>query len=211
MRSLPKPRVGGNCLIGNGVLLNVRSGRRAVKPIPLQLGHDAHIRSGSVLYAHTRIGNYFETGHHVIIREENIIGDCVKIWNNSTVDYHCRIGNNVKIHCNCYIAQYSLIEDDVFLAPGVILANDLYPGDVRSMRCLRGPTLRHGVQVGVNSTLLPFIEIGAGTLIGAGSVVTRDLPAGVVAWGNPARIHKRVSELPVRRTLSLLSKKCSAT
>jgi acetyltransferase-like isoleucine patch superfamily enzyme len=164
---------------------------------PLVLGADARLRSGTVLYDGTTIGRGLQTGHGVVIREDCLIGDDVSIWSNSVVDYGCRLGDRVKIHCNCYVAQYTELEDDVFLAPGVTIANDLYPGDERSARLMAGPKIGAGAQIGVNVTILPFIRIGAGALIGAGSVVTRDIPASVVAFGNPAVARRTVAELPV--------------
>ena len=163
---------------------------------PLRLGDGARLRSGTVLYDASDIGARLQTGHGVIIREECQIGDDVAIWSNSVIDYGCRIGDRVKIHCNCYIAQYSELEDDVFLAPGVTIANDLYPGDRRSAQLMAGPSIGAGAQIGVNVTILPFVRIGAGALIGAGSVVTRDVPAAVVAFGNPAIPRRAVAELP---------------
>jgi acetyltransferase-like isoleucine patch superfamily enzyme len=125
-----------------------------------------------------------------------MIGDDVSVWSNSVIDYGCRIGNRVKIHCNCYVAQYTELEDDVFLAPGVTIANDLYPGDERSAQLMAGPRIGAGAQIGVNVTILPYVRIGASTLIGAGSVVARDIPAGTVAYGNPAVVRRAVAELP---------------
>jgi acetyltransferase-like isoleucine patch superfamily enzyme len=164
---------------------------------PLVLGAGARLRSGTVLYDGTTIGRRLETGHGVLIREGCDLGDDVSIWSNSVIDYGCRIGDRVKIHCNCYVAQYSELEDDVFLAPGVTIANDLYPGNGRSAQLMAGPRVCAGAQIGVNVTILPFVRIGAGALIGAGSVVTRDVPAGVVAFGNPAVVRRAVAELPV--------------
>jgi acetyltransferase-like isoleucine patch superfamily enzyme len=163
---------------------------------PLVLGAGARLRSGSVLYDGSTIGRGLETGHGVVIREGCQLGDDVSVWTNTVIDYGCRIGNRVKIHCNCYIAQYSELEDDVFLAPGVTFANDLYPGDRRSAQLMSGPRIGAGAQIGVNTTILPFVRIGAGALIGAGSVVTRDIPAGVVAFGNPAISRRAVADLP---------------
>ena len=163
---------------------------------PLRLGPDARLRSGTVLYDGSTIGPRLETGHGVVVREHCQIGEDVSIWSNSVVDYGCRIGDRVKIHCNCYVAQYSELEDGVFLAPGVTLANDLYPGDERSAAVMAGPRIGAGAQIGVNVTVLPFVRIGAGALIGAGSVVTRDIPAGAVAFGNPATVRRAVSDLP---------------
>jgi acetyltransferase-like isoleucine patch superfamily enzyme len=163
---------------------------------PLVLGAGARLRSGTVLYDGSAIGRRLETGHGVVIREGCEIGDDVSVWSNSVIDYGCRIGNRVKIHCNCYVAQYTELEDDVFLAPGVTAANDLYPGDRRSAERMAGPKIGAGAQIGVNVTILPFVRIGAGALIGAGSVVTRDIPAAVVAFGNPAVPRRMVAELP---------------
>jgi acetyltransferase-like isoleucine patch superfamily enzyme len=161
----------------------------------LKIGPDAWIRSGSTIYNGSQIGARFETGHNVIVREDCVIGDDVSIWSNTVVDYGCRIGNGVKIHSNCYIAQYTEIEDDAFLAPGVCVANDLYPGQAKSADVMSGPSIGAGAQIGVNVTLLPFVRIGAGCLIGAGAVVVADVPPGSVAFGNPATVRGRVEDL----------------
>jgi acetyltransferase-like isoleucine patch superfamily enzyme len=163
---------------------------------PLVLGADAELRSGTVLYDGSAIGQRLQTGHGVVVREGCQIGDDVSIWSNSVIDYGCRIGDRVKIHCNCYIAQYTQIDDGAFLAPGVTIANDLYPGDERSAEFMAGPRIGAGAQIGVNVTILPYVRIGAGALIGAGSVVTRDIPVGAVAFGNPAVVRRAVADLP---------------
>jgi acetyltransferase-like isoleucine patch superfamily enzyme len=163
---------------------------------PLILGADARLRSGTVVYDGTTIGQSLQTGHGVVIREDCVIGNDVSIWSNSVVDYGCRIGNRVKIHCNCYVAQYTELEDDVFLAPGVTIANDLYPGDERSAEVMGGPKIGVAARIGINVTILPYVRVGSGSLIGAGSVVTRDIPEGVVAFGNPATVRRAVAELP---------------
>lgn len=166
---------------------------------PLVLGEGPRLRTGTVLYDASRIGRDFQTGHGVVVREDCTIGDEVRIWSNTVVDYGCRIGHRVKIHANCYLAQFTVLEDDVFLAPGVSIANDLYPGDEESARLMSGPRIEAGAQIGVNVTILPFVRIGAGALIGSGSVVTRDIPAGAVAYGNPAVPRRRVDDLPAIR------------
>ena len=168
---------------------------RDIADLTLRLGPRARVRSGAVIYAGSTIGARFDTGHNVIIREENKIGDDVNVWGNSTIDYGCVIGSRVTIHTGVYVAQYTVIEDEVFLAPGVVLANDPHPGCPRSRDCMRGPTLRHGAQIGVNVTIVPFVEIGEHALIGAGAVVTKDIPARALAYGNPARVVGTVDDL----------------
>jgi acetyltransferase-like isoleucine patch superfamily enzyme len=179
--------------IDPGVILGYRPGRATTRG--LRLGDEARLRSGTVLYDGSRIGDHFETGHHVLVREGNLIGDDVCIWSNSVVDYGCVIGDKVKIHCNCYLAQHSVIEEGAFLAPGVTLTNDLYPGRPESLEAMTGPTIGARAQLGASVTVLPFVTIGSGALIGAGSVVTRDIPPDVIAFGNPAVVIRATKEV----------------
>ena len=168
---------------------------RKIKDKTLRIGENAFIRSGSIIYEGTSIGNNFNTGHYVIVREENKIGHNVSIWSHSIIDYGCKVGNNVKIHSQVYVTQFTIIEDNVFLAPGVITGNDLHPGCEKSRECLKGPIIKKGAQIGLNVTLLPYITIGERALIGAGSVVTRDIPAGKVAYGNPAKVIADITDV----------------
>ena len=187
--------------IDDGVLLGYPSSRDSDPR--LLIGAGGRLRSGTVVYGGSRIGRGFETGHHVVIREQNRIGDDVSVWSNTVIDYGCVVGDRVKVHSNCYIAQYTEIEYDAFLAPGVTFANDLFPGSEESARLMSGPSIGAGAQIGVNVTILPYVRIGRGSIIGAGSVVTRDIPDGMVAYGVPAvvvcaradiNIGERVSE-----------------
>lgn len=177
--------------IDPGVVLGYLTGRH-IEDTGLRIGPGARLRSGTVIYGGSNIGSGLQTGHNVVIREENIIGDDLNIWNSSTIDYGCTIGDRVRIHCNVYIAQYTVIEDDVFVAPGVTIANDPHP---MCGFCMRGPIIKRGARIGVNVTLLPQITIGEGALIGAGSVVTHHIPPYSVAYGNPAHPVKAVDDL----------------
>jgi acetyltransferase-like isoleucine patch superfamily enzyme len=192
--------LGPGARLDEGVCLGYLS-FRGTRDARLVIGPGARIRRGSVLYAGTRIGRNLATGHNVVIREENEIGDNFCLWSNSVIDYGCRVGSNVKVHSNCYVAQYSVLEDEVFLAPGVSLANDFHPGCPRSQECLRGPTIKRGARLGVNVTVLPYVTIGEGSLIGAGTVVVRDVPAGSVVVGNPGRVIGRTEDLECKTGL----------
>ena len=183
--------LGPDSVIDPDVLLGYPSGRPGVAG-GTRIGRGARIRAGSIIYAAVDIGEAFETGHHAIVREETKIGSHCAVWNNSTIDYGCVIGDRVKIHCNVYVAQFTVLEDDVFLAPGVTIANDPHP---ICTKCMQGPTIRRGARIGVNVTLLPLITIGENALVGAGAVVTADVPAGMLAAGNPARVIGPVDSL----------------
>ena len=98
-----------------------------------------------------------------------------------------------QIHCNAHVAQFTTLEHDELLAPGVTIANDPHP--VYGL-CMRGPTIRRGARIGINVTLLPHITVGEGALVSAASVVTRDIPASSQVYGNPVWTIRLVDELP---------------
>ena len=173
-RSEGEYKIGINPNVDKSVIIAKYSSRPVSNKL-LTIGDNAFIRSGSVIYEGSTLGNNFETGHNVVIREENILGDDVSIWNSSTIDYGCRIGSRVKIHCSVYICQFTTIEDDVFIAPGVLFANDLHPV---CTKCMKGPTLKKGARIGIGAILYPGVTIGEGALIAAGTVVKTDVPAG---------------------------------
>lgn len=189
----PELRIGPGLVADDDVRLGYSSERSEYDV--LVLGPNARLRSGVVLYSGTSIGADFQAGHHAVVREECLLGDGVSLWANSVIDYGCRVGNRVKIHTNCYVAQHTQIDDDAFLAPGVTIANDLYPGRPGSRKVMSGPHIGAGAKIGVNVTILPFVRIGAGALVGAGSVVARDVPPGAVVFGNPAIVRKTVDDL----------------
>jgi acetyltransferase-like isoleucine patch superfamily enzyme len=186
--------IGAGARVDDGVVLGYLTGRK-IKDHTLRIGDDAIIRHGTVIYGGVTIGNKLATGHNVTIREENQIGDNFQVWNCTTIDYDCRIGANVKIHCNCYIAQFTVIEDNAFMAPGVTIANDLHPGCLHSADCMKGPHIEEGVEIGVNVTILPFVRIGAHSVIGSGAVVVKDVPPNSVVVGNPGRVICSIHDL----------------
>ena len=175
-------KTGTNVIIGEKSLRKVKNGRTAI-------GENAIFLSNSVVYEGVSIGEGLIIGHNAIIREECTIGKNFKLWNSSVVDYGCKIGNNVKVHCNCYIAQYTIIEDNAFIGPGTIIANDKYPGsELSRVDKLDAPTIKKGAQIGVNVTVLPGVTIGERAVVGGGSVVTKDVPKETVVYGNPAKV-----------------------
>ena len=185
-------RIGRGALIDDDVRLG--GGRAQGASHPIEIGRDARIRGGSMIDDGVRIGDRLETGHNVFIGEDTVIGDDVHIENNTIIEAGCTLGDRVRVQANCYAAAFTTIEDDVTIGPGVGLANDPHPGS-ENHACMRGPTIERGAQIGMNATILPFVTIGQRSVVGAGSVVTRPVPAELVVAGNPARVLKSVSQV----------------
>ena len=173
------------CIIG-APLPNVASQPKTV------IGDDAVIRSFTVIYAGNVIGDRFHTGHKANIREYNSIGDDVSIGTLSVVEHRVKIGNGVRIHTQAFVPEYSVLEDECWLGPHAVLTNARYPKSPGVKGDLAGPVLEKKAKVGANATILPGVRIGEGSLVGAGSVVTSDVPPGVIAAGSPARVIRDV-------------------
>lgn len=190
----PNVHLGRDHQIGEFVIIGVRP-RDAEPGCETHIGDGALIRSHTVIYAGNSIGDNFQTGHSVLIRESNRIGDDVSIGSHSVIEHHLKIGNRVRIHSNVFIPEYSILEDDTWVGPNVVFTNAPYPLSPESKANLKGPHLMRGSKIGANATLLPGVIIGQNALVGAGAVVVRDVPDGKVVVGNPARIVNDVSEL----------------
>lgn len=160
------------------------------------IGSGSHIRSHTVIYAGNRIGENFQTGNKVNIRELNRIGKNVSIGTLSVIEHHIEIHDGVRIHSQVFVPEYSILEESAWLGPNVVLTNARYPVSPGAKKSLKGPVIKKNAKIGANVTILPGVVIGENSLIGAGSVVVSDIPDGVVAVGNPARIIKKLSELP---------------
>jgi acetyltransferase-like isoleucine patch superfamily enzyme len=131
----------------------------------------------------------------VLLRESNTIGDNVSIGSLSVVEHHVTIGAGVRIHSQCFIPEYSVLEDGAWIGPRVTLTNVPFPRCPDVAQCLRGVRVGRDARVGANVTILPGVHIGERALIGAGAVVTKDVPAGTVVVGTAARAVKSIDEL----------------
>jgi acetyltransferase-like isoleucine patch superfamily enzyme len=159
------------------------------------IGENANIRSHSVIYAGNVIGCNFQTGHAVMIREKNIVGDDVSIGTHSIIEHHVKIGNQVRIHSDVFIPEFSILEDGCWVGPNVVFTNAMYPLSPSAKENLKGPRLMMGAKIGANATLLPGVTIGRNALVGAGAVVTQDVPDNAVVVGNPAHLIKFIQDI----------------
>lgn len=187
--------------LGEGVLLEpplvLGKPPRGREPGELRLviGAGSVIRPFTTIYAGSVLGENVQTGQCVSIREDNEIGAGASIGTGAVLEFGNRIGARSRIHSGCFL-EMTVIEEDVFIGPRVVFTDDPHPmGCPRYKECLGGVTVRALAKIGANCTLLPGVVVGRGALVGAGSVVTKDVPEGMVAAGNPARVLRSVAEL----------------
>jgi acetyltransferase-like isoleucine patch superfamily enzyme len=159
-----------------------------------RIGEGAVIRSHTVIYAGNVIGQHFQTGHGVLIRELNDIGDEVSVGSHTVIEHHVRLGDGVRIHTNAFIPEFSILEPAVWVGPNVVFTNARYPNRPETKAKLRGPHVLPRARIGANATILPGVVIGCNALIGAGAVVVHDVPDEAIVVGNPARIIGHVTD-----------------
>jgi acetyltransferase-like isoleucine patch superfamily enzyme len=161
---------------------------------PAELGPGTIVSTGAVVFAGTRVGARVIVGDQACLRERCVVGDDVVVGRGSLVENDTTIGALTKIQAHAYITAYSVLEEEVFIAPCVVTTNDNFMGRTeRRHELVKGPTIRRGARVGGAAVLCPGIEIGEEAFVGAGAVVVRDVPPRAVVVGNPAR---QIREVP---------------
>ena len=198
----PNVHLGADAQIGEYVVLGVPPRGHAPGELETRIGARAVIRSHTVIYAGNVIGNDFQAGHGVLIREANQIGHRVSVGSHSVVEHHVIIGDDVRIHSNAFVPEFTVLEAGCWIGPNVVLTNARYPLSPRTKEELQGPHVESRAKIGANATLLPGVRIGADALVGAGAVVVRDVPPGKVVIGNPARVVGDVSDLTAYQAVS---------
>ncbi len=166
---------------------------------PTQIGENATIRAGTIVYCDVTIGDEFSTGHDALVREETTLEDDVLVGTQTVIDGYSDIGSHVSLQTRVYVPSHTTIGDNVFVGPGAVLTNDPYP--VRQNVELEGPTLEDGVSIGANATVLPGVTIGENAFVAAGAVVTEDVPSDTLVAGVPANEHPLPDELDEKNDL----------
>lgn len=167
----------------------------SVPPAPVIIGERCIVRSGCVLYCGCRLGDRVQLGHHVVLREATVIGDDSVFGTLSMSEGRATIGHHVMVQTSVIVQAGMTIGDYAFLGPRVTTTNDhsirWYRHGMREE--LRSPIVEFGARVGAGAILLPGVRIGRNAFVGAGAVVTRDVPENALVLGVPARI---VGETP---------------
>jgi acetyltransferase-like isoleucine patch superfamily enzyme len=183
-----------HAVVGKQPTLSPRSTAKRDPLPPSEIGDGTIVSTGAVVFAGSKIGERVILGDQSCIRERVTIGDDVVVGRGSLIENDTTIGSLTKIQADAYITAYSTLEDNVFIAPRVVTTNDNFMGRTEQRHDLiAGPTIRRGARIGGGAVLCPGIEIGEEAFVGAGAVVTRDVPARMLVVGNPARVLREVS------------------
>lgn len=185
--------VGDHAVLGKQVRLAASSTAARGEIGPLELGDAVTIGAHAILNAGSRIGTLTLVGDQAMVRERVTIGERCVLGRSALVENDTTLGDRVKVQANAYLTAYMTIEDDVFIAPCVMTTNDNYMGRTDKRFAERGgPTIRRAARIGGGCVLLPNVEVGEEAFVGAGAVVTKDVPARKLVVGSPARVLRDV-------------------
>jgi acetyltransferase-like isoleucine patch superfamily enzyme len=191
--------VGANCIIYDNVVLGddavVGPGSILGEPTaeyystsnyenpPLLIGRNSLIRSGAIIYAGSTIGDYFECGHRVTIREQTTIGDHCRVGTLSDIQGRCQLGCYTRLHSNVHIGQKSVIGNFVWIFPYAVLTNDPHPPSNE----LLGVTVEDYAIVATMVVIMSGVTVGRHALVGAMALVRSNVEPEAVVVGNPAK------------------------
>lgn len=161
----------------------------------LTIGDHCLIGNGAVLYNGCTLGVRVMVADLATVRERVSVGECTIVGRGVAIENDCIIGASCKLETNAYITAYSVLEDFVFIAPGVITSNDNFAGRTKDRyKYYKGVTVRRGGRIGAGATVLPGKTIGADAMLAAGSILTHNIPARELWAGIPARYLRMVYE-----------------
>lgn len=162
----------------------------------LIIGKNAIIRSGCIIYSGSTIGDYFQTGHRVTIREMTTIGNNVSTGTLTDIQGYCKIGNYVRMHSSVHIGQASIVDDCCWIYPYVVLTNDPTPPSDTE----KGVHIHSFAIIATSSVILPGIDVQSDSLVGAGAIVNRNVDKYQVIVGNPGKVKGDIREIRNQKT-----------
>jgi acetyltransferase-like isoleucine patch superfamily enzyme len=192
-------RVLENAVVGKQPSLGARSTARREPLPPAVVGDGTVISTGAIVFAGSTIGANCIVGDQSCIRERVTMADDCILGRGSLIENDTTVGAGTRIQAEAYVTAYSTLEEDVFIAPCVVTTNDNFMGRTeRRKELMQGPTIRRSARIGGGAILCPGVEVGEEAFVGAGAVVTRDVPPRTVVVGNPARVLRAVADDELR-------------
>ncbi len=192
-------RVLEHAVVGKQPTLGASSTAKREPLPPTTIGAGTVISTAAIVFAGSTVGANCIVGDQSCIRERVEMADDCILGRGSVIENDTTIGAGTRIQAGAYITAYSTLEEDVFIAPCVVTTNDNFMGRTDQRReLMRGPTIRRGARIGGGAILCPAVEIGEEAFVGAGAVVTKDVPPRMVVVGSPARILREVDPAELR-------------
>jgi acetyltransferase-like isoleucine patch superfamily enzyme len=192
-------RVLENAVVGKQPTLGAASTAKRDPLPPATIGAGTIISTAAIVFAGSRVGANCIVGDQSCIRERVEMADDCILGRGSLIENDTTIGAGTRIQADAYVTAYSTLEEDVFIAPCVVTTNDNFMGRTEQRRQLmRGPTIRRGARIGGGAILCPAVEVGEEAFVGAGAVVTKDVPPRTVVVGSPARVLREVDPAELR-------------
>ena len=186
-------RVLENAVVGKQPSLGASSTARREPLPPATIGDGTVVSTGAIVFAGATIGARCVVGDQSCVRERVTMADDCILGRGSLIENDTSVGAGTRIQAEAYVTAYSTLEEDVFIAPCVVTTNDDFMGRTEKRKeLMRGPTIRRGARVGGGAILCPGVEVGEEAFVGAGAVVTKDVPPRVVVVGSPARVLRDV-------------------
>jgi acetyltransferase-like isoleucine patch superfamily enzyme len=192
-------RVLENAVVGKQPSLGASSTAKRDPLPPTTVGDGTVISTGAIVFAGSSIGAGCIVGDQSCIRERVTMADNCILGRGSLIENDTTVGAGTRIQAEAYITAYSTLEEDVFIAPCVVTTNDNFMGRTERRKSLmKGPTIRRGARVGGGAILLPGIEVGEEAFVGAGAVVTKNVPPRKLVVGSPAKVLRDVADDELR-------------
>jgi acetyltransferase-like isoleucine patch superfamily enzyme len=192
-------RVLENAVVGKQPSLGASSTAKRDPLPPTVVGDGTVISTAAIVFAGSTIGARCIVGDQSCIRERVTMADDCILGRGSLIENDTIVGAGTRIQAEAYVTAYSTLEEDVFIAPCVVTTNDNFMGRTEKRKeLMRGPTIRRSARVGGGAILCPGVEVGEEAFVGAGAVVTRDVPPRVVVVGSPARVLRDVQPEELR-------------
>jgi acetyltransferase-like isoleucine patch superfamily enzyme len=186
-------------VVGKQPSLGARSTAKREPLPPAVVGNGTVVSTGAIVFAGSQIGARCIVGDQSCIRERVKLGDDCVLGRGSLIENDTTVGAGSRIQADAYVTAYSTLEEDVFIAPCVVTTNDNFMGRTEQRKeLMKGPTIRRRARIGGGAVLCPGIEIGEEAFVGAGAVVTKDVPPRVMVVGSPARVLRDVDPAELR-------------
>lgn len=193
--------VGDDAYLGHRVILGEPEYGYAMRQVyqgvgaATTIGSGVVMRAGATIYAGVRVGDGTTIGHNTLLRTNVVVGSGSQLAANLTVERDARVGDGVRCSPGSHLTADTVVADRVFLGAGIRTVNDkqLIWRDPDDEQPLHPPVFEYGCKVGSGAVLLAGITVGAHALVGAGSVVTRDVSPNTIVYGVPAHPHGLVT------------------